>query len=373
MRRDDIVIEGQQAEAMAKVQAWLANPKAPQVFRLFGWAGTGKTTLAKSLVSSVKGLTMFGTYTGKAAMVLTKKGCPATTLHSMVYLPKLNTLTGEVTFHLNHLSPLAGATLLTIDEVSMVGPELGGDVSALAKKILVLGDPFQLPPISGEGYFTSEEPDVLLTEIRRQAEGNPIIQMSMQVRTGGELEEGQYGSSLVASREHLTDEALVEADQVLCGINRTRHRLNQRVRKLRGLAGLNNPHHPVKGDRLVCLKNDSKKGLLNGGLWEVLECRASRGYVRGRLLSLDHSFRVETDFCTPEEFFWGAEKDLHWRTKLDNDQFTFGWALTVHKAQGSEWDNVLLVDESMSFGEYHKQWLYTGLTRAANKVTVILP
>lgn len=131
--------------------------------------------------------------------------------------------------------------------------------------------------------------------------------------------------------------------------------------------------HPVAGDRLACLKNDSKKGLLNGGLWEVESCEARRGFVRGRLKSLDHQHYVVVDISVPEEFFWGAEADLDWRTKLNHDQFTFGWALTVHKAQGSQWDNVLLIDESSSFRENYRQWLYTGVTRAAEQVTVILP
>lgn len=372
-RETPIQIEGQQAVALEAVNRWLADPKGPQIFRLFGWAGTGKTTLARHLAASVRGQVLFGAFTGKAAMVLTKKGCPASTLHSLIYNPKVDSRTGEVTFLRNPHSHIAGSSLLVVDEVSMVGPELGADACSYGTKILVLGDPFQLPPIKGEGYFTSDEPDILLTEIRRQAEGSPIIQMSLDIRTGGDLKEGAYADSAVLPRDELNDNRLAEADQVLCGMNRTRHRLNQRIRRILGLAGKSDEMHPTVGDRLVCLKNDSKKGLLNGGLWEVESCQARGGIVRGRLKSLDHQHYVGVDVSVPEEFFWGAEADLDWRTKANYDQFTFGWALTVHKAQGSQWDNVLLIDESSSFRENYRQWLYTGVTRAAERVTVILP
>ena len=69
-----------------------------------------------------------------------------------------------------------------IDECSMVDEELGRDLLSFGKPILVLGDPAQLPPVKGGGFFTETAPDVMLTEIHRQAEGSAIIRASRAAR-----------------------------------------------------------------------------------------------------------------------------------------------------------------------------------------------
>ena len=70
----------------------------------------------------------------------------------------------------------------------MVDEELGRDLLSFGKPVLVLGDPAQLPPVKGGGFFTEAEPDIMLTEVHRQAADNPIIRMSMVVREGGRLD-----------------------------------------------------------------------------------------------------------------------------------------------------------------------------------------
>lgn len=364
-----------QKQALEEVGAWLATPKRsrPQVFRLFGYAGTGKTTLAKHLAATCKGLVLYACFTGKAALVLASKGCrPASTIHSLIYRAHQDPLTGEFRFKLNRDSTLAGAEVLIVDEVSMVNDELARDLLAFGVPVLVLGDPAQLPPVKGEGYFIDAEPDILLTEVHRQAADNPIISLSMQVRQGHDLVAGDYGQAKVVERDDLTDEMLLAADQVLCGINRTRHRLNRRLRELRGLRGVDEVTHPTVGDRLVCLRNNREKGLLNGSLWTVATARANGSVLSLRLDSIDEPGRV-VDVMVREEFFDGSEESIAWRTRLQFDEFTFAQALTVHKAQGSEWDNVLLLDESMSFRENSGRWLYTGITRASGTLTVVQP
>jgi exodeoxyribonuclease-5 len=360
----------QQDKALRAVKKWIVDPHAPQVFRLFGFAGTGKTTLAQELASDVKGEVLFGAFTGKASLVLRKKGCiGASTLHSMIYKPVEDPITGETEFKLNPDSPVATAAALFVDEVSMVGEDLGRDVASFGTKILVLGDPFQLPPISGEGFFTAQEPDILLTEIHRQAQDNPIIRMSMDVREGRVLTPGRYGESRVLTRAELSTEDVLEADQVLVGRNRTRQTYNARIRQLKGLIG----DGPVMGDRLVCLKNNRTKGLLNGGLWEPK--RITHGgppKVKMTVASLDDPESIiPVDVETPIEFFRGTEEELPWPAKKRADQFTFGWALTCHKSQGSQWDHVFINDESSVFREHADKWLYTAITRAAERVTVL--
>ncbi len=190
----------QQEKALREVADWIAEPGAPQVFRLFGYAGTGKTTLARHIAGDVEGEVQFAAFTGKAALVLRSKGCgEARTIHSMIYRPK-DLDSDEPSFVLNEDSPASKASLIVIDECSMVDEDLGRDLLSFGKKVLVLGDPAQLPPVKGGGFFTEQQPDVMLTEVHRQAAGNPIIKLSMQVRAGERLALGEHGVLRVISR-----------------------------------------------------------------------------------------------------------------------------------------------------------------------------
>lgn len=365
----------QQDAAIKSVKAWLTDRKAPQVFRLFGYAGTGKTTLAKELAASVDGRVLFATFTGKAALVLRKKGCEgASTIHSLIYKPEVDDQTGEVSFVLNAESDLSDAKLLVVDEVSMVGEELARDLLSFGKRVLVLGDPAQLPPVKGEGFFINAAPDVMLTEVHRQARDNPIIAMSMMIREGGRLRRGRYGDSAVLSRGDVDQDELRQivlgAGQVLCGMNRTRIAYNRRIRALKGLQGAAAPWHPAAGDRLICLRNDKEKHLFNGGLWNATSIADKFGRFDVVAESLDEE-RPPISAHVYEEFFNGTEATLDWRERRKSHEFTYGWTITCHKSQGSQWDDVAIFDESGAFREAQSNWLYTAVTRAASRVTVI--
>ena len=235
------------------------------MFRLFGYAGVGKTTLARHIAEGARGETAFAAFTGKAALVMRSKGCAgATTIHALIYRATEGA-EGAPTFTLNADGPASRAGLIVIDECSMVDAELARDLLSFGKPILVLGDPFQLPPVKGGGYFTDGAPDVMLTQIHRQAQDNPIIRLSEVVRSGGELKEGVYGETRIIRRAAVDAAQVLGADQVLVGVNRTRRAYNQRMRDLNGFK----EPLPVAGDRLVCLRNDRTKGLINGGLWRV--------------------------------------------------------------------------------------------------------
>ena len=367
----------QQDQAIRAVEKWLKNKKGPQIFRLFGFAGTGKTTLAKHLAEGVKVTVLYGCFTGKASLVLQKKGCEgASTIHSLIYKAHQDQITGEIYFSLDRDSAASTAELIVIDEVSMVGEELATDLLSYGKKVLVLGDPAQLPPVKGEGFFINGNPDVMLTEVHRQAAENPIIRMSMDIRKGRYLQPGQYGSSLVIKRDQVDPDRMREmilgADQLICGLNRTRVNFNNKVRAFKGLTGTKQEWHPTVGDRLVCLRNDRDNNLLNGGLWTAQSATHELGALRIRVASLDEPDRAPQDIEVLEEFFNGTEKNVDWRKRMDFQEFTFGWALTCHKAQGSQWDNVLLFNECYAFRDFSKNWLYTAITRAAEKVTVVV-
>lgn len=365
----------QQDAAIQAVRAWLADKSAAQVFRLFGFAGTGKTTLAQEIAALVKGQVLYATFTGKAALVLRKKGCDdASTIHSLIYKVEIDPATGEASFILNPESALASAKLLIVDEVSMVPEILARDLLSYGVRILVLGDPAQLPPIDGEGFFINATPDIMLTEVHRQARDNPIIRMSMDIREGKRLRLGTYGESRVIAKAMRSD--VMGSDQLICGTNRSRVNFNRKIRTLKGLLDEAQPFKPSVGDRLICLRNKHDEGLFNGGLWEAETVdlgERTRGdplwEIRAR--SLDEE-RDPHPLKVLPHFFDGTESELHWKERRAYHEFTFGWAITCHKAQGSQWDSVIIFDESGVFREAQRNWLYTAVTRAAERVTVVL-
>jgi exodeoxyribonuclease-5 len=356
----------EQDRALKAVAQWLEGGKA-QVFRLFGYAGTGKSTLARHVAEHVDGDVVFAAFTGKAALVMRHKGCKdARTIHSLIYRAT-DSDTEEPSFVLNDESDATRARLIVIDECSMVDEELGRDLLSFGKKVLVLGDPAQLPPVKGGGYFTEAAPDVMLTEVHRQAADNPIVRLSMTIRAGGRLERGVYGSSSVVSRDALDPALVTGADQVLVGMNKTRRAYNGRLRQLRGFTG----DLPVSGEKLVCLRNNRKKGLLNGALFTVKSAGAlRRGKVRMLVTPEEGGGHFQRVAVIPQMF--SSEGEIPYAMRKDSDEFDFGYALTVHKAQGSQWDSVVLFDESFAFRDHRAQWLYTGVTRAAQKLTVVV-
>ena len=379
----------QQEQALNAVSDWIKAPYAPPVFRLFGYAGTGKTTLAKHLAEDA-GRVLFGAYTGKAAHVLQQKGCPAQTIHSLIYLPKSKSgerleqlkmqlkaavdekLIKELevliraenknlrspSFELNMDSPVRDADLVIIDECSMVGHQMAEHLLSFDTKVLVLGDPAQLPPVRGGGYFTDAKPDFMLTEVHRQAKDNPILALATTVRKGGTLKIGQYGSSLVT--DSLDPQHALDADQIIVGRNLTRRNVNARMRELLGHEGL----VPNAGERIVCLRNNHELGLLNGSLWDV-----EAVYGDDELVPIDiRSEDIAQSVLAHRAIFNGEE--LEWYERLEADEFDYGYALACHKSQGSQWDHVMIIDQSSAFRGAARQWLYTAITRAAEKVVV---
>jgi exodeoxyribonuclease-5 len=362
-----------QDDALKAVAGWLkAKPGrngTPQVFRLFGYAGTGKTTLARHIADGVDGEVKYAAFTGKAALVMRNKGCEgASTIHSLIYRTRES---GEEqpSFQLWDDAPASKAKLIVIDECSMVDEELGRDLMSFGAPLLVLGDPAQLPPIQGAGFFTNAEPDAMLTEVHRQAQNDPIVRLSMAVREGRDIEVGDYGETQVVRREALDPERVMGADQVLVGRNNTRRAYNMRIREKLGLT----EPLPVAGDKLVCLRNNRKKALFNGGLWRVKARAQSKSRILTMRLVPDEDFGGRlTKVSVRADCFTGGVEDIAWEQRRPYDEFDYGYVLTVHKSQGSQWDDVVLFDESFAFSESRARWLYTGITRAARRLCVVM-
>lgn len=400
-RRDGL--SKQQAEAMAQIVDWWANSDE-QIFRLFGYAGTGKTTLARKVADRLDApKVVYAAYTGKAAHVMRKKGCDgARTLHSLIYLPaekvrddlessrasldsepdparraeladeirKLEQDLSTPNWILNDDSDLADADLLIIDEVSMVDEEMAEDILSFDVPVLVLGDPAQLPPPSSKvGYFTNAKPDYLLTEIHRQAADSVIIELATVVRTGGRPVRQRLGRTTLYIP--LSAKKAKRFSQVIVGTHRERWRRTYQLREMHGLAG----DLPTVGDKVICLQNNRDLDVFNGQMFKVL--KASRLPRAGVLLTLEDEDAVVTEVPAWVDGFLGLEEEKRFKPtahfKRERAFMTYGWAITCHKAQGSQWSSVLIVDESRWFRSDRAKWLYTAITRAEHRIAVVMP
>lgn len=357
----------QQSAALKAVETWFKSKPRKQIFRVFGYAGVGKTSLARHFAQSIKGSVLYAAYTGKAALMMKKNGCTnATTIHSLIYKAEEDE-DGVVNFYLNKTSPLKSAALLIIDECSMVDSDLAMDVLSFNVPILVLGDPAQLPPVSGAGYFTNAEPDVMLTEIHRQAKDNPIIHLATTVREGNVLKVGKYGDSEVLADIQTTEE-LATYDQVIVGRNNTRTGINKIIRGMIGKDTI----FPDVNDRLICLKNDKKMGILNGEMFTVNallpDSKTKSVYKKYKLSDFDNG--TKSIIVKVHNSFFDGTDIPDWRYLKGTQEFDYGYAITCHKSQGSQWNDVLIIDESWCFREDSRRWLYTAITRAQNKILV---
>lgn len=386
----------QQAKALDAVAEWIRSGEQ-QVFRLFGYAGTGKTTLARHLAEACRA-PQFAAFTGKAASVLRTKGCGnATTLHSLMYnvtkrdRVALNALELKLAgmtpdhpdyaetrwerdeelkrvkmpwFFPNPDSVLQYADLIIVDEVSMVDERIGKDLESFGKKILVLGDPAQLPPVKGGGYFTDRTPDILLTEVHRHATDNPVYRWATLARSGEAIPYGDEGAAKKYRRDSVDPSwYATHAGQILCGKNETRRMLNAEVRKHLGRTSI----YPVYKDTLVILMNDHKLGVLNGTLCRAqCDAEAEDGKV---WLNIAYERQILRDLCVDPCIFEGKEC-FHERSRLQMD---YGYCLTVHKAQGSQWENVTLYDDGFMKRDpsVRRRWLYTAITRAEKTLTIV--
>lgn len=400
----------QQEKALAEMASWFrtGNHKQQPFFYLAGYAGTGKTTLARYLTEGIDGDVLFAAYTGKAALQLTKSGCQASTIHSLTYslvrpdegriaelkeqletatpssretiIHQLNEL-GKPRFTLNTESKLASdsTALLVLDECSMIDEDMAKDILSFGKPVLILGDPGQLPPVSGAGYFTSRTPDVMLTEIHRQARDNPIIALSLYIREHGTVPQNFSEESGGFGAIHAAGDRLLSYDQILCGKNATRLHRNGMVRRLMGFTS----PLPQEGDKLIILRNDRERGLFNGLFAEANSFPSESGSVNFSLY-MDFTTELGVEFRDTEVFSGyfeeyenpGLLKQIPFYLRQGKVEADYGYALTVHKAQGSQWPHVLVIDDGMyrwgpKYEKQRRQWLYTAVTRAQESVKVV--
>jgi exodeoxyribonuclease V len=339
------------AEQLAAAETLLAGVEREQVQTLGGYAGTGKTTLVRFLAER---LDAFGVcaFTGKAADVLRRKGIPATTIHSLIYTPTLN---GG--FVLKSPESL-GVRGFIVDEASMVGRDILRDLKSFGLPVLAVGDHGQLPPV-GEDAGLMRNPDVRLETIHRNA--GPIARFAEHLRKGGTPAEWKRKHAngrgvYVVGRGSVGTGSLVAADQIICAFNRTRVGLNRSVRRFVGRPG----DEPVVGDRIMCLQNDRTAGVFNGqqGTLEGIDPeRLELRFLPTHGDSLKAGYHPDS---------WNAEKAPKREQGVQPGTmipFDFAYAVTAHKAQGDEWDKVIVYEERCDLWE-HSRWAYTAASRA---------
>lgn len=394
-----------QERALKAIDDWLKRGETTK-FSLGGYAGTGKTTLAKHIASNHGGEVKFAAFTGKAASVLRSKGCPgATTIHKLMYQPKgdsgateieelqnliqeeaakpnpsemnLHTWRRELEkkqadssamFERKKESPIQEADLVIIDESSMVDRRMGKDLESYGIPILYLGDPGQLPPVQGKAHLGPNDYDFVLEEIHRQAADSPIIWLANEVRNGRDIPMGEFGEGLVRClpKADWDTQTIVDADQVITGMNNSRKKITRQMRKFIGFDQV----FPLAGDKLICRKNDHDKGLLNG-----VGARAkAEGNKRGNIIYLDVEYDgrdLMGQICDPGYFEENYGDRTHFPKGDGISHFDYGYCITGHKSQGSQWNHVVIADDKMRANdrEQRRKWLYTVITRAEERLT----
>ena len=374
---------------------------------LTGYAGTGKTSLIKHTVSEslhlVDGESVaFVTPTGKAATVLIKNGVTASTVHRLIYQSIVKEEEIEVNGKKVVVERLSfkrrenidkDIKLIVLDETSMVSDDMLADVLSFGVKVLLCGDNAQLPPVEGFNTYL-KNPDYTLTHIVRQQEDNPIIHLSKLAREGKFVPYGNYGNACVISGRRFFGaqraRLLCKADQIICGLNSTRAKINDEVRALKGFQGA----LPNNGEKLICTYNNWEQfidgemrfNLVNGIIGTAIEpfydVENGMGFTQFKPDFLDGICPEALPFDIGI-FESGKFRYRHgdYFAKFDENgeavgaftlnRFEYGYCISCHKAQGSEFDTAIVFDESYAFREDSSRWLYTAITRAKEKLIIV--
>ncbi len=378
--------------ALKKILHWYANDKDHQQFlTLGGYAGTGKTTLIailRKVLSSQnpKLKVAFAAFTGKAAQVLQtylqshellRKGDSVGTIHSLIYSVIENEHHEIVGWKRKESLK---ADLIVIDEASMVDQKIWQDLLSYTVPILAVGDHGQLPPVTGQ-FNLMEKPEITLTEIHRQLVDNPIIKVSVMARKNGLIPVANYGGGVrKLSKNDPESQEIIDSylqsynpeTLVLCGYNNTRIRLNNYLRTILGFEST----EPQAGDRVICLRNKPQHGLFNGMIGTLQSIRSHDEYFYEVTIVLDDRATPFEGLVVKKQF--GAASTLNFSREsraltLKAELFDFAYALTVHKAQGSQATRVILFEErfkQMSDLDW-RRWLYTGVTRAQEELIIL--
>lgn len=363
-----------------------------------GYAGTGKSTLVRFIIEALdveEDKVAYATYTGKAAEVLRKKGNKnAMTLHRLLYdsIPRRGG--GFIRIPKKFLE----YTVIVVDECSMVPKSMIELLLTHKVFVIFLGDPFQLPMIDKtESHTLLDKPHVFLDQIMRQAEESEIIRLTMKIREEKTIDFSKGNEVMVIPKKELVTGHLLWADNIICATNATRHAVNQQVRNLLGYEG-----ELQDGEKIIIKRNywddcnEDGDALVNGTIGIVHNPFDSFVQIPAYIKNDRHKLPIIMADFTPDggksfgtidfdrDFMLNETPCVDWRVayqigKMKNrlgdilpKQATYGYALTCHASQGSEWDKVLVLEETFPFEKKeHARWLYTAATRAAEKLVLL--
>lgn len=364
-----IQLNTQQQKAHDQIVSFF-NDRKGKLITLGGYAGTGKTTLISHIIETIRAKQMihvaFCAYTGKAATVLKSKinlaeGDYCGTIHGLIYRPVGKLPNSRMIFErVDHLE----YDLIILDEASMVDEVIFKDLAAYGIPIIAAGDHGQLPPINGR-FNLMENPDIRLEEIMRQAEDNPIIKLATMARTTGNIPFGVYGpgvkkiQDISALKEYLTKEVMI-----LCAKNKTRVNINNYARDFFGIES----QSPVIGEPVICLRNNRLANIYNGNI--------------GKLVSIEehkNCYKAEIEFDESKYFGTISKRQfgLQYTDMEEGDRgfdiFDWAYCITTHKSQGSEYDDLIIIEERMGMqsDDDWRRWLYTAVTRAKERMLII--
>lgn len=405
----ELFLNDQQKEAIRYSIKWFKDKNDMRPIFISGYAGTGKSTTVKYLVKELgleENEVAFCAFSGMASCVLTRKGTTASTIHQLIYKTiKIQKPNGAISlsFKLKDKSELdPKIKLIIVDEFSMVSEKIMNDLLTFDIKIICLGDIFQLPPVASKPHSLLKKPDILLTDIQRQALDNPIVYVSMLIRENKPLKIGNYGNKvLIVKQEDVKFETLMKwmehSDQILCGKNRTVCDINKSYRE--NILQLDTTL-PQEGEKVICLKNNWEENiiynkqeifLVNGLIGNI----TSENKIKTRSKVFQTNFKP--NFVEKVEF---ENLDIDMMPFKDGDlskkgddvlvkypklkhfrgtnvfstginYFDFAYAITTHKSQGSEYDKVLYIDEVLN-RNIHNNLRYTAVTRAKDMIVIMI-
>jgi exodeoxyribonuclease-5 len=386
----DVTPTSEQEQLIDELGKWYKNPHKDKMYYSYtGAAGTGKTTVIKMFIEKM-GLkphqVAAAAYVGKAVLVLLQHGLNASTIHALIYhtvierekLPSLVLDDGEehyitkLKFVLKHELD-EEIKLIIIDEATMVNDYMKDQLLSFKIPIIFIGDNNQLPPITGKSSVM-DNPDFTLTQIMRQAEDDPIVYLSQCVLKDIDIDYGDYGLSRVIKEIAIDEKLIRDYDIIICGKNKTREEINTAIRR----DVLHYEDDPVFGDKIICRQNDWDRQVdgiyLTNGLVGYIT-NIDKSHCSSKYLTID--FRP--DFM--KEAFEDLKLDYQYiklplADKLeygmsDYNKFEYGYAITGHLSQGSEYNDVLFMDEPFHDREMTKKLRYTAITRAKRSITMI--
>ena len=376
-----------QNKALENLLSWYKTKNKKPFITLGGYAGTGKTTLISAFRRKLpkKLKIAFVSYTGKSTQVLKDilissksifEGDFIGTIHSLIYSPIVDKHEVIIGWEKRNLIDF---NLIIIDEASMVNRQIWDDLLSFNIPIIAIGDHGQLPPIEGE-FNLMQNPELKLEKIHRQLADNPIIKLSMIVRQTGQIPMGKFSDNVfkISKQDELSQEKISELlssynkdTLVLCGYNSTRIKLNQFIRTS---LGFESPL-PASRDRVICLRNNHVNQIYNGMLGNIKSINSLDDEWYDADIEFDLSEQLFSGPIYKQQFNnpSGANFTKNRYRTIKGDLFDFGYALTVHKAQGSEADRVILFEEKFPKidEETWRRWLYTAVTRSRQELFII--